>query len=62
MRNLGRLSLWLVLVMGLVLAALLLVQAQGSSSTQYKAAAKKWVDTEFQPSTLSKTQQMKEME
>ena len=54
--------MWLVLVMGLVLAALLLVQAQGSSSTQYKAAAKKWVDTEFQPSTFSKTQQMKEME
>jgi glycerol transport system substrate-binding protein len=26
------------------------------------AAAKKWVDTEFQPSTLSKDEQMKEME
>jgi glycerol transport system substrate-binding protein len=25
-------------------------------------AAKKWVDSEFQPSTLSKEQQMKEME
>ena len=26
------------------------------------AAAKKWVDNEFQPSTLTKDQQMKEME
>ncbi|MEJ2477490.1 MAG: carbohydrate ABC transporter substrate-binding protein, partial [Desulfobacterales bacterium] len=26
------------------------------------AAAKKWVDNEFQPSTLTKAQQMKEME
>ncbi len=26
------------------------------------AAAKKWVDKEFQPSTLTKAQQMKEME
>ena len=26
------------------------------------AAAKKWVDEEFQPSTLSKDEQMKEME
>ena len=26
-----------------------------------EAAAKKWVDTEFQPSTLSKDDQMKEM-
>jgi glycerol transport system substrate-binding protein len=27
-----------------------------------KAAAKKWIDNEFQPSTLSKKEQMKEME
>ena len=27
-----------------------------------KAAAKKWIDSEFQPSTLSKEDQMKEME
>ena len=27
-----------------------------------EAAAKKWIDNEFQPSTLSKEEQMKEME
>ncbi len=32
------------------------------SAPDYKAAAKKWIDKEFQPSTLSKDQQMKEME
>lgn len=30
-------------------------------SSQYSDAAKKWVDTEFQPSTLTKAQQMEEM-
>src|SRR4030043_2146972 len=33
-----------------------------SSASADMAAAKKWVDNEFQPSTLTKAQQMKEME
>ncbi|MGB8335223.1 MAG: carbohydrate ABC transporter substrate-binding protein, partial [Desulfobacterales bacterium] len=33
-----------------------------TSASADMAAAKKWVDQEFQPSTLSKEQQMKEME
>ena len=33
-----------------------------TSATADTAAAKKWVDSEFQPSTLSKAEQMKEME
>src|SRR4030042_756230 len=33
-----------------------------SSASADMAAAKKWVDKEFQPSTLTKAQQMKEME
>jgi glycerol transport system substrate-binding protein len=32
------------------------------SAPDYKGAAKKWIDKEFQPSTLTKDQQMKEME
>lgn len=32
------------------------------SAQDYKGAAKKWIDKEFQPSTLTKDQQMKEME
>ncbi|MCK4502556.1 MAG: hypothetical protein KAU22_05935, partial [Desulfuromonadales bacterium] len=33
-----------------------------TSASADMAAAKKWVDSEFQPSTLSKAEQMKEME
>ena len=33
-----------------------------STASADMAAAKKWVDEEFQPSTLTKEQQMKEME
>ncbi|MEE8415455.1 MAG: carbohydrate ABC transporter substrate-binding protein, partial [Desulfobacterales bacterium] len=33
-----------------------------SSAGANMEAAKKWVDNEFQPSTLSKAEQMKEME
>ncbi|MFL6623895.1 MAG: ABC transporter substrate-binding protein [Sulfurifustis sp.] len=36
--------------------------ALSSSASADMAAAKKWVDKEFQPSTLSKEQQLKEME
>ena len=47
------------LLLGLTTALLLcLVSTAGADM----AAAKKWVDNEFQPSTLSKEQQLKEME
>lgn len=41
-------------------AAVLMIFSTSASADM--AAAKKWVDTEFQPSTLSKDKQMKEME
>ncbi|NCO51739.1 MAG: carbohydrate ABC transporter substrate-binding protein [Deltaproteobacteria bacterium] len=47
---------WLI---ALTSAVLLLAATTASADL---AAAKKWVDTEFQPSTLSKAEQMKEME
>jgi glycerol transport system substrate-binding protein len=43
------------------LVAVLLTFFAGSAMADM-AAAKKWVDNEFQPSTLTKAQQMKEME
>ena len=43
------------------LVAVLLTFFAGSAMADM-VAAKKWVDTEFQPSTLTKAQQMKEME
>ena len=36
--------------------------AFGASADQYTDAAQKWIDSEFQPSTLSKEEQMAEME
>ena len=48
-------------VVGVMLATgALPVRAQ--SDDQYVAAARRWVDQEFQPSSLSKDEQMKEME
>src|SRR6476660_3784347 len=44
-----------------VSAAALLI-AFGSPSFADEAAAKKWIDSEFQPSTLSKEDQLKEMQ
>lgn len=44
----------------LCLAMALAVGVAGAAD--HKAAAKKWIDQEFQPSTLSKAEQMKEME
>jgi glycerol transport system substrate-binding protein len=40
----------------------LAVLANPAHADQYTDAAKKWVDSEFQPSSLSKADQMKEME
>ncbi len=54
------------LVIAMAVLALSLIGFGASSAfgdtTAAKAAAKKWVDNEFQPSTLSKADQMKEME
>ena len=47
------------LLIGLTAALLMFFATSASADT---AAAKKWVDSEFQPSTLSKAEQMKEME
>jgi glycerol transport system substrate-binding protein len=48
------------MILGMVVAVLFAFVASPASADT--AAAKKWVDNEFQPSTLSKAQQMKEME
>jgi hypothetical protein len=48
-----------MLVCGTVSASFVLYAGAASADM---AAAKKWVDEEFQPSTLSEEQQMKEME
>ncbi len=47
------------LLISLTAALLMCFTTSASADT---AAAKKWVDSEFQPSTLSKAEQMKEME
>ena len=47
------------LLIGLTAALLMFFTTSASADT---AAATKWVDSEFQPSTLSKAEQMKEME
>jgi glycerol transport system substrate-binding protein len=44
------------------IGAACLALAFTSESRADTAAAKRWVDKEFQPSTLTKEQQMKEME
>ncbi|UCD81936.1 MAG: hypothetical protein JSW26_11060, partial [Desulfobacterales bacterium] len=49
----------MVLLLGGI--AVMLAFFAGTASADM-AAAKKWVDEEFQPSTLTKEQQMKEME
>lgn len=52
-----------VLLTGMLMAAFLGVTTLGfADEAAQKAAAKKWIDEEFQPSTLSKDEQMKEME
>ncbi|QJT11420.1 carbohydrate ABC transporter substrate-binding protein [Oceanidesulfovibrio marinus] len=50
-----------LLCLGTMLTALFCV-ASIAAADQYSDAAKKWIDDEFQPSTLSKEEQMKEME
>ncbi|WP_018125620.1 ABC transporter substrate-binding protein [Desulfovibrio oxyclinae] len=56
-------SHWRIVVTFAVMMAFMLTATVSSADdAQYKAAAKKWVDSEFQPSSLSKDEQMKEME
>ncbi|MEO8667658.1 MAG: carbohydrate ABC transporter substrate-binding protein, partial [Bauldia sp.] len=45
-----------------VSAAALLIAFGATSALADDAAAKKWIDSEFQPSTLSKDDQLKEMQ
>jgi len=50
---------------GVAMVCLALLGMSGvgfASDAQYTSAAKKWVDQEFQPSSLSKAQQMEEMQ
>jgi glycerol transport system substrate-binding protein len=62
MRSSNRKRLWSVSTLAWVLALALIVGAGTAGAADYKAAAKKWIDEEFQPSTLTKEEQMKEME
>ena len=48
---------WLWMLLAIAVGALF-----ASAASADMAAAKKWVDSEFQPSTLSKKEQLKEME
>ncbi|WP_236025322.1 ABC transporter substrate-binding protein [Arenibaculum pallidiluteum] len=43
-------------------AAFLLAAGPAAAQDQYRDAARRWIDQEFQPSTLSKEEQMREME
>ena len=54
-RKLQTKGLWILL------AAVISIVFAGTAMAEM-AAAKKWVDNEFQPSTLSKKEQLKEME
>ena len=56
--ELRSITLWIVTLAFILTGSL----AWASSHGAQMEAAKKWVDTEFQPSTLSKAEQMKEME
>ncbi|MFV1956438.1 MAG: ABC transporter substrate-binding protein [bacterium] len=63
-RKLGKSTLRFLVRGGLVLgicAAFIAGQALTVSADKYSDAGKKWVDNEFQPSTLSRADQLKEM-
>ncbi len=51
---------WLSLVLALALISVLAVQAQDDDAA-YLAAAEKWIDSEFNPSTLSREEQLEEL-
>ena len=60
MREMKRTKRTMMMLFGGVVAVMFAFFASSASADM--AAAKKWVDEEFQPSTLTKAQQMKEME
>ena len=60
MRKMMRAKRTKMIILGGVLAVVFAFCAGPVSADM--AAAKKWVENEFQPSTLTKAQQMKEME
>jgi len=60
MRKMTRTKRTMMMFFGGVVAVMFAFFASSASADM--AAAKKWVDNEFQPSTLTKAQQMKEME
>jgi glycerol transport system substrate-binding protein len=51
---------WLSLALALALISVLAVQAQDDDAA-YLAAAEKWIDSEFNPSTLSREEQLEEL-
>src|SRR5471032_155857 len=61
-RRYGPLTGTRVLMMTSALALVAASAAVTAPAFADEAAAKKWIDTEFQPSTLSKEDQMKEMQ
>jgi glycerol transport system substrate-binding protein len=60
MKEMTRTKRTMMMLFGGVVAVMFAFFASSASADM--AAAKKWVDNEFQPSTLTKAQQMKEME
>lgn len=50
------------MTVSVIMAFMFCASMSFADNAQYKAAAEKWVDAEFQPSSLSKAEQMKEME
>jgi glycerol transport system substrate-binding protein len=46
---------------GVLAATLMLALGRTAAQDEYEAAAQKWIDSEFQPSTLSKAQQLEEL-
>src|SRR6201986_1959283 len=61
-RKKGSLTRTKVLMMTSAVALMAASAAVNSPAFADEAAAKKWIDSEFQPSTLSKDDQMKEMQ
>jgi len=58
----GVMNQWVTRTMILGCIAVVSTALAAGPATADTAAAKKWIDTEFQPSTLTKDQQLKEME
>ena len=50
---------WILISLAILIATISFVQAQDTA--KYMAAAEKWVDSEFNPSTLSREEQLAEL-